>query len=312
MLKRIILLASLFLAAAIISAQTPAAPKTAADAAAQWKQRIATWRAQRDKELSAPDGWLTLIGLEWLKSGGNSFGSAADNSVPIKAKAPEHFGIITVSGKTIQLLSYPGGFPADFQINGKPAREDKLSTDGDNPSTMTWHGITMVVLARGDRYALRIKDANSPARTGFNGLHWYAPDLNYAVEAKWIPYPPGHTEKIPTIIGTTLNLPAPGLAEFTLNGKTIRLEPVLEDPHDTTLFFILRDDTSKTTTYEAARFLRTPFPDHGLDKPGTVILDFNQLYNPPCAYTPYATCPLPPPQNRLTIPIEAGEQRYSH
>src|ERR1700753_2756975 len=106
MLKRIILLASFLLAAAITPAQTPAAPKSASDAAAQWKQRIAAWRAQRDKELSAPDGWLTLIGLEWLKSGGNSFGSAADNSVPIKTKAPEHFGIITVSGKTIQLLSY--------------------------------------------------------------------------------------------------------------------------------------------------------------------------------------------------------------
>ncbi|WP_058188385.1 DUF1684 domain-containing protein [Terracidiphilus gabretensis] len=312
MLKRSILAVTLLASTAAAFAQTSAAPKTAADASAQWKQRIAVWRAQRDKELSAPDGWLTLIGLEWLKSGGNSFGAAADNSVPIKAQAPEHFGILTVSGKTIQLLSYPTGFPADFQINGKPAREGQLTTDGDNPSTMTWHGITMVVLARGDRYALRIKDANSPARTGFNGLHWYAPDLNYAVEAKWIPYPPGHTEKIPTIIGTTLNLPAPGLAEFTLNGKTLRLEPVIEDPHDSTLFFILRDDTSKTTTYEAARFLRTPFPDHGLDKPGTLILDFNQLYNPPCAYTPYATCPLPPPQNRLTIPIEAGEQRYSH
>jgi uncharacterized protein (DUF1684 family) len=311
MLKRSFLAATLLASTAAAFAQAPA-PKSASDASAQWKQRITAWRAQRDKELSAPDGWLTLIGLEWLKNGGNSFGSAADNSVPIKAKAPEHFGILTVSGTNIQLLSFPGGFPADFQINGKPAREDKLSTDADNPSTMTWRGITMVVLERGNRYALRIKDANSSARTSFTGLHWYAPDLNYAVEAKWIPYPPGHTEKIPTIIGTTLNLPAPGLAEFTLNGKTIRLEPVLEDPHDTTLFFILRDDTSKTTTYEAARFLRTPFPDHGLDKPGTVILDFNQLYNPPCAYTPYATCPLPPPQNRLTIPIEAGEQRYSH
>ncbi len=189
MLKRSILAVTLLASTTAIFAQTPATPKTASDAAAQWKQRIGAWRAQRDKELSAPDGWLTLIGLEWLKSGGNSFGAAADNSVPIKAQAPEHFGIITVSGKTIQLLSYPTGFPADFQINGKPAREGQLSTDGDNPSTMTWRGITMVVLARGDRYALRIKDANSPARTSFAGLHWYAPDLNYAVEAKWIPYP---------------------------------------------------------------------------------------------------------------------------
>ena len=310
MLKRTIPAIFLLASTLIAPAQSPASSKT--DAAAEWKQRIVDWRAQRDKELSAPDGWLSLIGLEWLKSGGNSFGTAADNSVQIKAQGPEHFGLITVSGKTLQLLSLQDSFPPGFQVDGKPAREGKLSTDGDNPSTMTWRGITMVVLERGDRFALRIKDANSPTRTGFTGLHWYSPNLDYAVQAKWIPYPPGHTEKIPTIIGTTLNLPAPGLAEFTLGGKTLRLEPVLEDPHDSTLFFILRDETSKTTTYEAARFLRTPFPDHGLDKPGSLILDFNQLYNPPCAYTPYATCPLPPPQNRLTVAIEAGEQRYSH
>jgi uncharacterized protein len=117
--------------------------------------------------------------------------------------------------------------------------------------------------------------------------------------------------KIPTKIGTTLNLPSPGVAEFTLDGKKLRLEPVLEDPHDTTLFFILRDTTSKTATYPGGRFLRTGFPDHGLNKPGTLVIDFNQLYNPPCAYTPYATCPLPPDQNRLPVAIEAGEQRYT-
>jgi uncharacterized protein len=312
MLKRSLIVAGLLASTFIVSAQTPAASKPANDPAAEWKQRIGAWRTQREKELAAPDGWLSLIGLEWLKSGGNSFGTASDNSVQIKAQAPQHFGILTVSNSNIQLLAFPGGFPADFQLNGKPAREGQLSADGENPSTMTWHGITMVVLERGNRYALRIKDANSPARTGFTGLHWYPPNLDYAVIAKWIPYNPPHMEKIPTIIGTTLNLPAPGIAEFTLNGKTIRLEPVMEDPHDTTLFFILRDETSKTTTYESARFLRTLFPDHGLDKPGTLILDFNQLYNPPCAYTPFATCPLPPPQNRLDVSIEAGEQRYSH
>ena len=169
----------------------------------------------------------------------------------------------------------------------------------------------MVILPRGGRYALRIKNSNAATRTGFHGLHWYPPDLRYAVTAKWIPSNPAHTLKIPTVIGTTLDLPSPGVAEFTLDGKTLRLEPVLESPHDTALFFILRDTTSTSTTYEAARFLRTVFPDHGLSQPGTLVLDFNQLYNPPCAYTPYATCPLPPEQNRLPIAIEAGEQRYA-
>jgi uncharacterized protein (DUF1684 family) len=115
---------------------------------------------------------------------------------------------------------------------------------------------------------------------------------------------------IPTILGTVSKLPAPGAAEFTVDGKVVRLEPVLEDPQSTELFFILRDTTSKTTTYGAGRFLYTELPDHGLTQPGEVWLDFNELINPPCAFTPYATCPLPPPQNRLTVAIPAGEQRY--
>lgn len=306
MLQRLRLLSLLILAAI-------AAPAIAQDAAtAQWQQRIEVWRAQRAHDLDSPDGWLSLIGLDWLKPGANVFGAASDNSIRIDAIAPAHFGILTVSGSTIQLIALPGGFPAGFLVNGKPAVEGRISTDAGNPTTMTWHGVTMIVLERGGRFALRVKDSNAPSRLHFAGLHWYAPNLNYAVEARWIPYNPPHMLQIPTIIGTTISLPSPGAAEFTLNGKRLRLEPVLEDPHDTTLFFILRDETSKTTTYEGARFLRTTFPDHGLHKPGMLILDFNQLYNPPCAYTRYATCPLPPPQNRLNVAIEAGEQRYSH
>jgi uncharacterized protein (DUF1684 family) len=293
-------------------AQVPAAPPAAPSASeAAYRQKIDTWRSQREKEIAAPDGWLTLIALEWLKPGVNTFGSAADNQVRINAKAPEHIGLLTVFGKTVQLLSRAGGFPPDLLLNGQPAREGTLSADDAKPSTLSWHGLTMIVLPRGDRYALRIKDADAPARAQFHGLHWYAPDLRFAVEARWIPNRPPRTLKIATVIGTTLELPAPGVAEFTLNGKTLRLEPVLESPQDKTLFFILRDTTSQATTYQAGRFLRAAFPDHGLGAPGTLVLDFNQLYNPPCAYTPYATCPLPPDQNRLPVALEAGEQRYA-
>ncbi len=287
-------------------------PATVSASDAAWRQELAAWRTQREHELSAPDSWLTLVGLEWLKPGINTFGTAADNSIRIRAQAPPHFGLLTVSGSTVQLLAPSIGFPADFQMDGKPAREGTLSANDAEPSTLTWHGLTMVVLPRGGRYALRIKDADSPTRTGFHGLHWYAPDARFRVTAKWIPYSPPHVEKIPTIIGTSLNMPAPGVAEFTLDGKTLRLEPVFEGGERDKLFFILRDATSKTTTYEAARFLHTGLPSDGVDKPGTLTLDFNELYNPPCAYTPYATCPLPPEQNRLAVAIEAGEQRYSH
>jgi uncharacterized protein len=115
---------------------------------------------------------------------------------------------------------------------------------------------------------------------------------------------------VPTILGTEVMSEVPGVAEFTLDGKTWRLEPILESPDDKDLFFIFRDATAKTETYGAGRFLYTPLPDHGIAQPGEVTLDFNRAENPPCAYTPYATCPLPVPQNRLPISIPAGQQRY--
>jgi uncharacterized protein (DUF1684 family) len=141
-------------------------------------------------------------------------------------------------------------------------------------------------------------------------LRWYAPNGSYRVHARWIPYNPPKVLDIPTVLGTTTHMPAPGAVEFTLDGQVLRLEPVLEDPKSTDLFFIMRDATSKTTTYGAGRFLYTELPDHGVSQPGEVWLDFNKLVNPPCAFTAYATCPLPPPQNRLGVAIPAGEQRY--
>jgi uncharacterized protein (DUF1684 family) len=279
---------------------------------AQWRQDLAAWRTQRAQEIASADGWLTLIGLEWLKPGMNSVGTAADNQIQLRAQAPDHLGLLTVSGKIVQLLAPAGGFPPELKIDGNPAREGPLSVDNAKPSMIAWRGLTMVVLNRGGRFALRIKDASAPARTGFHGLNWYEPDPQFRVTARWIPFTPPQVEKIPTVIGTTLDMPSPGIAEFTLGGKTLRLEPVLEDPSGKTLFFILRDETSKTTTYEAARFLNTGLPDHGLSQPGLITLDFNRLENPPCAYTAYATCPLPPEQNRLTVALEAGERRYAH
>jgi len=328
---------ALLIGAGALPAQDAPALPDAPSVDVQWQQQLHAWRIQREVEISAPDGWLTLVGLEWLKPGVNSFGAAADNQLKVRASAPDHMGVLTVSGAThspapqrrqaatkkppprqtqkaavVQLLAPAGGFPADLLIDGKPAREGPLATDDTRPSTLTWHGVTMIVLHRGDRYALRIKDADSPTRTNFHGLNWYPPDPHLRIAARWIPYNPPHTEKIPTVIGTVLSLPSPGVAEFTLDGKTLRLEPVLEDDDQSVLFFILRDQTSKTTTYEAARFLHTGLPDHGLTRPGILELDFNKLENPPCAYTPYATCPLPPEQNRLPVALAAGEKRYTH
>lgn len=310
--KRLLLLPLAATSLTVLFPAFAAAPGKTASASSKEMQDEASWRAQRAKGLSAPDGWLTLVGLEWLKPGKNAVGLAADNSVRLKGHAPEHLGVIEVDGGQLKLLAPAGGFSKSLMLDGQPAHEGQLQSDDAKPSVLSTENLTLVVLHRGDRFALRIKDSQSPTRTGFRGLHWYPVEAKYRLTAKWIPFVPAHTEKIPTIIGTTLDMPAPGLAEFTLDGKTVQIEPVLEDPGAKELFFILRDATSRTTTYQSARFLYAEFPDHGLDKPGSLVLDFNRLQNPPCAYTPYATCPLPPYINRLAISIPAGEQRYSH
>jgi hypothetical protein len=308
-------LISSMLFALCTAAPLPAQSGDAAQADAPWLQSLNAWRSQREKEISAPDGWLTLTGLEWLKNGINSVGSAEGSQIKLPASAPARLGMFTVSGKIVQFLSPAGGFPAGLMIDGAPAREGQIrvgDSSGVKPAEIAWQSLTLVVLERGGRFVVRVKDSNSPTRTSFNGLHWFAPDPRLRIEALWIPYTPAHVEHIPTVIGTTLDLPSPGVAEFSINGQLLRLEPVIEAGEKDTLFFILRDETSKSVTYQAARFLHTGLPSHGLDQEGVLVLDFNRLENPPCAYTPYATCPLPPEQNRLPVAIPAGEMRYDH
>lgn len=282
------------------------------DGAATWKSDLLAWRVQHAKDLQQPNGWLTLIGLEWLKPGDNSFGSANGNSLIVHAPTAAFLGVVKLTGDSLQLLPPSGGYPSGLLVDGlPPANPQTLGADtSDHPSTITTGAVTITVIHRGDRYALRIKDSKSPARTQFHGLKWFPPTPAYRVQAKWIPYSPPHHVRIPTILGTEVMSDVPGAAEFTLDGKMLRLEPILESPEDKELFFIFRDPTSKSETYGAGRFLYTPLPDHGLTQPGELTLDFNRAENPPCAYTPYATCPLPPPQNRLQVAIPAGQQRY--
>lgn len=277
-----------------------------------WKTDLLTWRAQQAKDLQEPNGWLTLIGLEWLKPGDNSFGSAKGNTLVVQAPTDPNLGIVHLKGDALQLLPPPGGYPKGLQVDGKPPtnRQSLASDTSGHPSKITTGTVTITVIHRGERYALRIKDSRAPARLKFHGLRWFPPNEAYRVHAKWIPYDPPHHVPIPTILGTEIMSDIPGVAEFALDGKTFRLEPVQESPEDKELFFIIRDTTSKSETYGAGRFLYTPLPDHGLTQPGEVWLDFNRAENPPCAYTPFATCPLPPPQNRLQVALPAGQQRY--
>ncbi len=278
-----------------------------------WQRELAIWRTQHAADLQKPDGWLSLAGLEWLRLGDNSFGSAPDNKIHLPARNPAHLGILRLESDTVTLLPPTGGFPKDLLVDGAPAASQMLRAVANQDKLsprLTIGTLNMYVIRREARFALRIKDSESPALVGFHGLNWYEPNPDYRVTAKWLPYNPPKTVTLATLVGTTYDQPVPGAAEFTLFGETYRLEPVLEDPDVAKLFFIVRDTTSTTTTYAACRFLYTGFPTNSLDKPGQLVLDFNHLENPPCAYTPFSTCPLPPPQNRLRTALPVGEKRY--
>jgi Uncharacterized conserved protein len=272
------------------------------------------WRTQHAADLQKADGWLSLIGLEWLQPGQTSIGSAADNKIRLPKSAPAHVAIFKLENGEVKLRRpKDDDFPSGLMVDGAPAKEQALPAgqdkDKSNPR-ITIGTLHFYVIKRADKFAVRIKDAKSPTLLGFHDLKWFEPNLAYRVTAKWTPYVPAKSVSLATLIGTNYSQPVPGFAEFTLRGKTFRLEPVLEDPKSTKLFFILRDTTSKDTTYPACRFLYTPLPEHGLDRPGELVLDFNHLENPPCAYSPFATCPLPPAGNRLPIALPVGEQRY--
>ena len=297
--------ALLFFACAILSLSS-----FAQDSA--WQKDTIAWREEHQRDLLKPDGWLSLTGLEWLQPGDNSVGSAPANKINL-ASGPAHLVILHLEGETVTLNPPAGGFPPDFFVAGAPAKSQTLRAEANNDKIsphLTIGTLNMYVIRREARFALRIKDSHSPAIVGFRELKWYPPDSAYRVTARWTPYSPHKTITLATLVGTSYDQPVPGAAEFTLAGKTFRLEPVLEDPAVAKLFFILRDTTSTSTTYGACRFLYTGFPTRGLDKPGELELDFNRLENPPCAYTPYSTCPLPPLGNRLPVPLPVGEQRY--
>jgi hypothetical protein len=298
--------------AAILAALALFAYSPAAHAQYSQSDELA-WRKAHVADLQKPDGWLSLVGLEWLQPGETSIGSARDNKIHLPGTAPAHVGVLKLENNSVTLLPPKEGFPSGLQIDGATAKEQILRADPDNDkfnARVAIGTVNFYVIRRGDEFAVRIKDENSPARVGFHGLKWFEPNVEYRVTAKWTPYVPPKSVLLDRLVGKSYSMPVPGVAEFTLQGKVYRLEPVLEDPNVPKLFFILRDTTSSETTYPACRFLYTGFPDHGLEQSGELVLDFNHLENPPCAYTPYATCPLPPIGNRLAVALPVGEQRY--
>jgi uncharacterized protein (DUF1684 family) len=271
------------------------------------------WRTEHVADLQKPDGWLSLIGLEWLQPGDTTIGSAPDNKIHLPVTAPAHLALLRFENDSVTLMAPTQGFPDGLQVDGAAAKEQVLRADADKDKFNTrvqWGTIHFYVIRRAEDVGVRLKDSQSPTLKEFHALAWFEPNAKFRLTAKWIPYVPVKTITLARMVGKSYSLPVPGAAEFVLDGKTYRVEPVQEDPKVAKLFFILRDATSADSTYPACRFLYTGFPDHGVDQPGELVLDFNHMENPPCAYTAFATCPLPPTGNRLPFALPAGEKRY--
>jgi uncharacterized protein (DUF1684 family) len=278
---------------------------SAGSAASMFAQAEQAWRDQRRERLLAPDGWTSLVGLHWIDPGSHYLGSAADNGIRL-AMGPAHLGMIEIKGERIRFVPDKD---APLTLDEQPlAGATNLKTDMDEngPSVIGFDEGKgeATVIKRGDRFALRVKHADAPTRTGFTGLDYWPVDAGWKVQGKYVAHEPGRTMDVASIIGTIEPADNPGLVEFQRDGQTYRIEAI--DEGDGRLFLVFADRTNGHGSYGAGRFLYAEKPDAS----GKVVIDFNQSYNPPCAFTAFATCPLPPPENRIDVAITAGEKAY--
>ncbi len=287
------------------SADAVAAAAAAAKAQAAFDADQQTWRDQRRGDLTRPDGWTSLVGLHWLDNGAHYLGSDTDNGIRL-AMGPAHLGMIEIKGDSLRFVPEKG---VALTLDGAPltgATVLRADDDPAGPSALSFDdgkGLATVI-KRSGRFALRVKHADAPSRTGFKGLDYWPAAAGWRVPGTFKPHPPGRTLTIANITGTTDDLPNPGAVEFVRDGKTYRIEAL--DEGDGQLFLVFADRTNGHGSYGAGRFLYAAMPD----AQGRVALDFNRAYNPPCAFTPFATCPLPPADNRLDLAIDAGEKSY--
>ena len=258
---------------------------------------IETWRAEREARLTADDGWLTVAGLFFLREGNNSFGTGPLNDI-VLPEGPEQAGIFQMRGRTVSVSASPG---RTLTVDGVSVSHAPLYPR-ESGADLTIGGLTLFVHLSGERLAIRTRDRNSEIRRNFTGLHWYPVDQLYRIRARFVPHDVPITVPIQNILGDIETYTSNGSVTLSVHGQEIRMLPLAAGDQ---LWFIFRDLTSGTETYPAARFLYADAP-----KDGWTVLDFNLAYNPPCAFNPYTTCPLPPRDNRLRVRIEAGELNY--
>jgi uncharacterized protein len=299
------------LAACALAGMLAATPAPAATAAgpqvsdAAEHAAISAWRARRIDSLTSDSGWLTLAGLFWLKPGDNTFGRAASNALILdNAALAATAGSFVLTGETVRFVAGTG---AGVTHEGRPVAALDLTSDANGEPTVLASGaLRFFVIERAGNLGVRVRDLNNPHRLNFQGLSYFPVSSAWVLNARFEPYQPAHHIKIMNILGMEEDAVSPGAVVFVMGGREWRLDAVLEEPGDTELFIMFADATSGHETYGAGRFLYIPLPVNG-----TVAVDFNKAYNPPCALNDFATCPLPPFQNRLKLKVEAGEKSYA-
>jgi uncharacterized protein (DUF1684 family) len=265
-----------------------------------YQKSVEKWRQDYDAKLRSDDGWLTVAGLFWLHEGANTFGSAQGNDIVLPSSSvPPKAGHFDLHAGKIVVFLNPG---VPITLGGKTVTRAELRPDS-KQDRLAVDDLVFYVHASGNRFAIRLKDKNSRLRAEFKGPHWYPVNEAYRFTARYVAYPSVRQVEIQTVLGDHERVPVAGYVTFSLGGKEYRLDAEKDDSGG--LFIVFRDLTSTTETYQASRFLDTDPPRDGI-----VELDFNKAYNPPCAYNPYTTCPLPSPGNRLHVKIPAGEKRY--
>lgn len=297
----LVLAASIALAGGTGAFAQGAAPPAKAES---FEATVEAARKARNAELKEEDSWLTLVGLYWLEPGENRFGSGPENRVIFpEGKLPAFAGTLIREGEGVRIRVQPG---VAITSEGKPVTEMALKSDNDEGTTHLEAGsVSFYVIRRGDRVGIRIKDRDSETRRTFQSLDFYPPDPAWRVTARFEPYDPPKPVPIPNVLGQVSDSPSPGAVVFEWKGKSYRLDALGGSPGEP-LSLIFGDATNGHETYGAGRFLETEAP-----RDGKVVVDFNLAYNPPCAFTAFATCPLPPRQNKLALAVEAGEKKFA-
>jgi uncharacterized protein (DUF1684 family) len=269
---------------------------------ASYQKEIESWRAERETNLKKDGSWLTVAGLFWLREGESTVGADAENDFVLpEGSAPPFVGIFGYQDGKVTFRAHEG---VSVVHKEKPATSVALEPGEKNAISLG--RLSMWVHASGPRLAVRLRDLESPIRKQFTGLEWFTVDPAYRVEAKFTLHAAPKNVEILNMLGDIERYESPGVVDFELKGETVRMEPVWNTERDR-LWFIFKDATSGKETYPSARFLYADAP-----KDGSVVVDFNKAYNPPCAFNPYTTCPMPTKENRLKMRIEAGEKYKKH